>query len=218
MDEKKAKDPVACLSSESEEEEEEEDYEDDEEMSGQSCSDEESDWNEEEEADLESSEDDDGSDDDDKGGLKSTKVIDSEDSCNRVIFLLKGGSDLQELKLVECKAYLRKHGLRLTGNKAVCIQRIKEHWRSALYDFIHYYHFYIIIAILIACSSCFRMDEGPPFFSLIQPRAFPFCFLFIYCFWEIVKSPKHLFSWVYFLILHVPFGVVHLIPVSVAHV
>ncbi|XP_042495282.1 uncharacterized protein LOC122074499 [Macadamia integrifolia] len=129
MDEKKAKDPVACLSSESEEEEEEDDYElDDEEMSSQSCSDEESDWNEEE-ADLESSEDDDGSDDDDKGGLKSTKVIDSEDSCNRVICLLKGGSDLQELKLVECKAYLRKHGLRLTGNKAVCIQRIKEHWR-----------------------------------------------------------------------------------------
>lgn len=40
-----------------------------------------------------------------------------------------GGNDLQELKLVECKAYLRRHGLRLSGTKGECIERIKEHWR-----------------------------------------------------------------------------------------
>ncbi|XP_043714435.1 zinc finger CCCH domain-containing protein 62-like [Telopea speciosissima] len=122
MAEKKGKDAVICPHSESEEE----DYEvDDEETSSQSCSDEGSDWNEEEEADFESSED----SDDDEGGSESTKVLDIKDSYNRVIHFLRGESDVQELKLVECKAYLRKHGLRLTGNKAVCIQRMKEHWR-----------------------------------------------------------------------------------------
>ncbi|KAL2531873.1 Ubiquitinyl hydrolase 1 [Abeliophyllum distichum] len=38
-------------------------------------------------------------------------------------------NDLQELNLIECKAYLRRHGLRLSGTKAECIERIKEHWR-----------------------------------------------------------------------------------------
>ncbi|KAF6162585.1 hypothetical protein GIB67_003131 [Kingdonia uniflora] len=41
----------------------------------------------------------------------------------------KGRRDLQVLKIEECKLYLRKHELRLTGTKAVCIQRIQEHWR-----------------------------------------------------------------------------------------
>ncbi|XP_043708871.1 zinc finger CCCH domain-containing protein 62-like isoform X2 [Telopea speciosissima] len=134
----KGKQAVICLSSsESEEEEEEEEEEDDsdvedEETTSQSCSDEGSDWSDEgsdcsddEEASSESMED----DDDDEGGSESTKLLDIEASCNRVIHLLKGGTDLQELKLEECKAYLRKHGLRLTGNKAICIQRIQEHWR-----------------------------------------------------------------------------------------
>ncbi|KAM7510363.1 hypothetical protein LguiB_009238 [Lonicera macranthoides] len=30
---------------------------------------------------------------------------------------------------MECKAYLREHGLRLSGTKAECTERIKEHWR-----------------------------------------------------------------------------------------
>ncbi|XP_051135624.1 zinc finger CCCH domain-containing protein 62 isoform X2 [Andrographis paniculata] len=34
---------------------------------------------------------------------------------------------VENLKLDECKIYLRKHGLRLTGKKDVLIQRIKEH-------------------------------------------------------------------------------------------
>ncbi|CAA3011346.1 Hypothetical predicted protein [Olea europaea subsp. europaea] len=48
---------------------------------------------------------------------------------NKVIKLLRERNDLQELNLVECKAYLRRHGLRLSGTKAECIERIKEHWR-----------------------------------------------------------------------------------------
>lgn len=40
-------------------------------------------------------------------------------------FLERG--DLGALSLNGCKAYLRKHGLRLSGTKMVCIQRIKEH-------------------------------------------------------------------------------------------
>lgn len=33
----------------------------------------------------------------------------------------------EKLKVEQCKVYLRKNGLRLTGNKPVLIQRIKEH-------------------------------------------------------------------------------------------
>ncbi|XP_031114732.1 zinc finger CCCH domain-containing protein 62-like isoform X1 [Ipomoea triloba] len=53
----------------------------------------------------------------------------SDDHVNRAICLLGGGGDLQELKLAECKAYLRKNGLRLSGTKDECIERILEHWR-----------------------------------------------------------------------------------------
>ncbi|KAL0341810.1 UNVERIFIED_CONTAM: Zinc finger CCCH domain-containing protein 62 [Sesamum calycinum] len=34
---------------------------------------------------------------------------------------------VERLKVEECKIYLRKHGLRLSGNKETLIQRIKEH-------------------------------------------------------------------------------------------
>ncbi|KAL5819560.1 hypothetical protein ACOSQ4_023402 [Xanthoceras sorbifolium] len=54
---------------------------------------------------------------------------DVESLCNRAIYILKERSDLGALNVQECKAYLRKHGLRVSGTKAVCIQRIKEHWR-----------------------------------------------------------------------------------------
>ncbi|XP_068637900.1 zinc finger CCCH domain-containing protein 62-like [Aristolochia californica] len=54
---------------------------------------------------------------------------DDEAYCDKVVALLKGGRDLHALKLEECKAYLRKHGLRITGTKETCIQRIQEHWR-----------------------------------------------------------------------------------------
>ncbi|KAL4582356.1 hypothetical protein LXL04_006903 [Taraxacum kok-saghyz] len=41
----------------------------------------------------------------------------------------QGSNDEKELSLVECKAYLRKHKLRLSGTKEECRQRIKEHER-----------------------------------------------------------------------------------------
>lgn len=34
---------------------------------------------------------------------------------------------VEKLKVDECKMYLKKSGLRLTGNKDTLIQRIKEH-------------------------------------------------------------------------------------------
>lgn len=41
--------------------------------------------------------------------------------------------DLGALSLKGCKAFLRKHGLRLSGTKMVCIQRINEHWGKWFY-------------------------------------------------------------------------------------
>jgi len=42
-------------------------------------------------------------------------------------FVLVAAGQLEKLKLDQCKVYLRKNGLRLTGNKDTLIQRIKEH-------------------------------------------------------------------------------------------
>ncbi|KAJ1419109.1 SAP domain [Sesbania bispinosa] len=55
--------------------------------------------------------------------------VDDQSLSDKVVALLQEGNDLESLKLNECKAYLRKHGLRLAGNRAVCIARIREHWR-----------------------------------------------------------------------------------------
>lgn len=49
------------------------------------------------------------------------------------------GGDLGALNLQGCKSYLCKHGLRVSGTKMVCIQRIKEHWRLVTLDCINYY-------------------------------------------------------------------------------
>ncbi|GMI68847.1 hypothetical protein HRI_000554000 [Hibiscus trionum] len=57
------------------------------------------------------------------------QIQNSESLCNRVIAILKEGGDLESLSLKELKAYLRNHGLRIAGTKAVCQQRILEHWR-----------------------------------------------------------------------------------------
>ena len=40
---------------------------------------------------------------------------------------LLAAGQLEKLKVDQCKVYLRKHGLRLTGNKETLIQRIREH-------------------------------------------------------------------------------------------
>ncbi|GAV61415.1 zf-CCCH domain-containing protein/SAP domain-containing protein [Cephalotus follicularis] len=49
-----------------------------------------------------------------------------EKSFERAQKMIEAGQ-IEKLKLDQCKVYLRKHGLRLTGNKATLNQRIKEH-------------------------------------------------------------------------------------------
>ncbi|KAK1278064.1 Zinc finger CCCH domain-containing protein 62 [Acorus gramineus] len=91
-------------------------------------------------ASSESEEDDDqvidvcSSDVDDRSESDTDELSDSTPSdrsvCDRVIRLLQRGDDLRSLKLGECKAYLRVSGLRISGCKEVCVQRIQEHWRE----------------------------------------------------------------------------------------
>ncbi|EPS62410.1 hypothetical protein M569_12381 [Genlisea aurea] len=54
--------------------------------------------------------------------------LDEEDqnTFERVQRIIQVG-EIERLKLEECKLYLRKHGLRLSGRKEMLIQRIKEH-------------------------------------------------------------------------------------------
>ncbi|XP_062156567.1 zinc finger CCCH domain-containing protein 62-like isoform X2 [Alnus glutinosa] len=54
--------------------------------------------------------------------------LDEEDvkSFDKVQKIIEDGQ-LEKLKVDQCKVYLRKNGLRLTGNKDTLIQRIKEH-------------------------------------------------------------------------------------------
>ncbi|XP_016678361.1 zinc finger CCCH domain-containing protein 62 [Gossypium hirsutum] len=47
-------------------------------------------------------------------------------SYENVQNIIKDGR-LEKVKVDECKVYLRRNGLRLSGNKDVLIQRIKEH-------------------------------------------------------------------------------------------
>ncbi|CAI9110139.1 OLC1v1010117C1 [Oldenlandia corymbosa var. corymbosa] len=68
-------------------------------------------------------------DDDDADGGGEIEGDDEECLSNRVSNLLRERSDIGGLTLVECKAYLRRHGLRLSGTRVECLQRIKEHWR-----------------------------------------------------------------------------------------
>ncbi|XP_027336824.1 zinc finger CCCH domain-containing protein 62-like [Abrus precatorius] len=49
-----------------------------------------------------------------------------EEGYEKVQKIIEAGL-LEKLKVDECKVYLRKHGLRLTGNKDTLLQRIKEH-------------------------------------------------------------------------------------------
>ncbi|KAG2316972.1 hypothetical protein Bca52824_020094 [Brassica carinata] len=98
----------------------------------------------EEEADTSSSEDDsdwshdDAADSDvdydidNETGQKghAAAAADDDNDDDKVTSLLAAGSDLMKsLNVKECKAYLRKHGLRLSGTKPVFIERILEHWR-----------------------------------------------------------------------------------------
>ncbi|TKY64233.1 Zinc finger CCCH domain-containing protein 62 [Spatholobus suberectus] len=63
----------------------------------------------------------------DKGlGEEVTASVHDGDNFEKVQKLIEAGL-LEKLKVDECKLYLRKNGLRLTGNKDTLIQRIKEH-------------------------------------------------------------------------------------------
>ncbi|XP_072994406.1 uncharacterized protein [Typha latifolia] len=103
---------------------------------------------EEEDDESEEEEEDDDSDDedyDDAGGEEDEFDDEEEEEereyesmdgkppddevCNKVIDLLRRRKSLDHLKLEECKAYLKKHELRLSGTKATCLERILEHWR-----------------------------------------------------------------------------------------
>ncbi|MBA0562523.1 hypothetical protein Golob_007560 [Gossypium lobatum] len=118
----KAKPTLISLSSSEEEDETEEEDGDDDDYEDRSFSSSIGDETEEEEEEDEEGEEGNDSDDNDR--------TENDDSlCNGVITLLKEGCDLESLSLKQLKAYLRNHGLRITGTKAVCQQRILEHWR-----------------------------------------------------------------------------------------
>ncbi|KAM6564382.1 hypothetical protein CsatB_024380 [Cannabis sativa] len=97
------------------------------------------DLEEEEEEDDNDDDDDDGYDDDrsedseyseeDSNGHGDDVDVDVESLSNNINSRLKEHDGLKSLKLNDCKAYLRKHGLRVAGTKSVCIQRIKEYCR-----------------------------------------------------------------------------------------
>ncbi|XP_054823995.1 uncharacterized protein LOC129321992 isoform X2 [Prosopis cineraria] len=67
--------------------------------------------------------DDDYADDDDERQSVDDDDEKSDDSDD------KSFSDKVFAFLQDCKAYLRKNGLRLAGNRDVCIERMREHWR-----------------------------------------------------------------------------------------
>ncbi|XP_057541721.1 zinc finger CCCH domain-containing protein 62-like [Amaranthus tricolor] len=74
--------------------------------------------------------DDDVSDENDfsDDGCIGADYDDNQSLSNRVIHFLQGKHDLQELSLIACKSYLRRHDLRVSGNKDECIRRVQEHW------------------------------------------------------------------------------------------
>ncbi|KAM0853153.1 hypothetical protein ACQ4PT_051287 [Festuca glaucescens] len=53
----------------------------------------------------------------------------SEAACTKIADLLRRGSNLDRIKLVECKAYLKKNGLSQVGDMTTCVERIRLHWR-----------------------------------------------------------------------------------------
>ncbi|CAO2828608.1 unnamed protein product [Amaranthus hypochondriacus] len=58
---------------------------------------------------------------------KSQSKLGIDGKCFEEVQRLIDGGKVEKLKLEQCKVYLRKHGLRLTGKKDILIQRIKEH-------------------------------------------------------------------------------------------
>ncbi|KAK2372711.1 zinc finger CCCH domain-containing protein [Trifolium repens] len=126
MDHKRrGKREAIILSSSSSEEEQEEDYDDDSDEQYSDCDE----ASESDDTDIADDEEEEEKEDRDEASESDNSNVDDESLSEKVVTLLQGGKDIDSLKLNECKAYLRKHGLRLAGNRAVCISRIKEHWR-----------------------------------------------------------------------------------------
>ncbi|KAK1383317.1 Zinc finger CCCH domain-containing protein 62 [Heracleum sosnowskyi] len=116
----------AFISISSDEDEDEDEHDDDDDCyvdnnDSTSCDDDDDD---ESDSDFEKDVSDSDGEDDNVDDVDKEEAI-----CNKVIRLLGEGSHLEELNLIECKNYLRKLKLRLSGTKAECINRIKEHWR-----------------------------------------------------------------------------------------
>ncbi|KAL0343651.1 UNVERIFIED_CONTAM: Zinc finger CCCH domain-containing protein 62 [Sesamum angustifolium] len=97
--------------------------------SSTSCNDDDDDEDYDDGSEWNNSEDGEAVDEDEECDYDYVDKDDEEAMSKKVIQFIRVGSDLQELKLVECKTYLRKHSLRVSGSKEECIERIKEHWR-----------------------------------------------------------------------------------------
>ncbi|KAK1433039.1 hypothetical protein QVD17_09945 [Tagetes erecta] len=85
----------------------------------------------EEEEELESEDDTDYSQSDDDEDNDVEISDEEQEECFEIngVHFNQGSNELPDLSLKECKEYLRKHQLRLSGTKEECIQRIKEHGR-----------------------------------------------------------------------------------------
>uniref|UniRef100_A0ACD5YXV9 Uncharacterized protein n=1 Tax=Avena sativa TaxID=4498 RepID=A0ACD5YXV9_AVESA len=57
-----------------------------------------------------------------------------EAACTKIADLLRRGRNLDRIKLVEGKAYLKKNGLSQVGDMTTCIERIMLHWRFKTED------------------------------------------------------------------------------------
>ncbi|XP_062102082.1 zinc finger CCCH domain-containing protein 62-like [Humulus lupulus] len=124
MAEREGKRLVVCLSSSSDDDDAATDY-----VDLEDDDDDDYDEDESEEGSDSDSEHSDQKQEDEEDNNGHGVDVDVESLCNNIVRLLKEHDELKSLKLKDCKAYLRKHGLRVAGTKSVCIQRIKEHWR-----------------------------------------------------------------------------------------
>ncbi|XP_074559113.1 uncharacterized protein LOC141815048 isoform X3 [Curcuma longa] len=122
--------PICSSSSSSDavEEEEDDDGEEEEEEEEQDDSDDEDYFDSDCDGVSEEDEKAPSSEEDDEENAVENKSND-EERCRKVVDLLRLKQSLDTLKLEECKSYLRRHGLRLSGTKTTCVSRILEHWR-----------------------------------------------------------------------------------------
>uniref|UniRef100_A0A6N2MZM0 SAP domain-containing protein n=1 Tax=Salix viminalis TaxID=40686 RepID=A0A6N2MZM0_SALVM len=58
---------------------------------------------------------------------KETKLTEVDEKSYEEVEKIIQAGNLEKLKVEQCKVYLRKNKLRLTGKKDILIQRIKEH-------------------------------------------------------------------------------------------